>query len=69
MAKYKMCPHTEGICPCLHCKDFYYQRCGGCLDTKCEEYAVDTDKLCEVAKAYCESGRDDDVLHQKGEMI
>jgi hypothetical protein len=25
--------------------------------------AVDTDKLCIVAKEYCESGRDDDVSY------
>lgn len=59
MAKYKYCARFDSRCPCFTCKDRYYGRCGGCLDTETEEYAVDTDKLCIVAKEYCESGRDE----------
>jgi hypothetical protein len=59
MALYKECGHYGGSCPCILCKDRCYDRCGGCIGTETEEYIVDTDKLCEAAKQYCESGRDD----------
>lgn len=55
MPKYQYCSHFDGRCPCLNCKI----RCGyRCLDET--EIAVDTDKLCERAKKYCESRRDED---------
>lgn len=59
MALYKECGHYEGYCPRFTCIDYYNGRCNGCLDTKPEGCAVDTDELCLAAKQYCESGRDD----------
>lgn len=58
--KYKRCDHYsyEGDCPCLDCEDLARGTCEGCMG--CEGYAVDTDKLCPKAKAYCENGRTPD---------
>lgn len=51
---YNYCNHTEGKCPCLTCKE---KDCPSCDGTGPGKYGVDTDKLCALAKAYCESGR------------
>lgn len=55
MPKFDKCGHYSDRCPCLDCRI----NCGyWCFnETEC---AVDTDKLCEKAKQYCESGRDED---------
>lgn len=55
MPKYKECGRYECKCPCVACEE----DCYGCVAHECEEYAVDTDKLCERARAFCESGRTD----------
>lgn len=55
MPKYKHCSHYEGCCPCLDCKIPCSYSC-----VRETEIAVDTDKLCDKAKRYCESGREKD---------
>ena len=55
MPKYEKCDHY-GDCPCITCDN---EGCYGCLGHENEGYAVDTDKLCEKARVYCESGRAD----------
>lgn len=58
---YKKCGHysDNGDCPCIKCPDEIYDRCEGtCINqTVAKGYAVDTSKLCDKARAYCESGR------------
>lgn len=55
MPKFDKCGHIDGRCPCLDC----WTRCGyRCTDET--EIAVDTSKLCERARKYCESGMDED---------
>ena len=51
---FKKCGHYSGNCPCLLCQ----KECYGCSDAP-EGYAVDTEKLCDAAKAYCENGREE----------
>lgn len=60
MAKYEKCGHFIGLCPCLTCS-IMGRGCGGCLDTRTDTCAVDTAELCETARQYCESGREDNV--------
>nr|DAJ38255.1 MAG TPA: hypothetical protein [Caudoviricetes sp.] len=52
---FEECGHYSGECPCLTCK----KECSACQVAP-NGYAVDTDRLCEKAKAYCESGREND---------
>jgi hypothetical protein len=52
---FEECGHYQRECPCLTCK----KECAGCL-VALDGYVVDTDRLCEKAKAYCESGREKD---------
>lgn len=51
--KFKRCEHYAGECPCMTCE----MDCCVLYADK-EGNAIDTDVLCEQAKAYCESGRD-----------
>ena len=53
---FEECGHYSGECPCLTCKK---KECSACQVAP-DGYAVDTDRLCEKAKAYCESGREND---------
>lgn len=51
---FKNCAHYSGDCPCLMCdKDC------NCDHTAPKGYTVDTDKLCDAAKTYCENGREE----------
>lgn len=49
------CGHYSGKCPCLTCK----KECSACLVVP-DGYAVDTDRLCNKAREYCERGREND---------
>ena len=60
---FKECGHYGGECPCLSCN----KGCS-CNETAPAGYDVDTDKLCEKAKAYCESGRGADCKWCKDEV-
>lgn len=57
MPKYVRCGHylVEPICPCMECESI---ACRGCMDVpKDAPYTVDTDRLCDLARRYCERGR------------
>lgn len=57
MPKYIRCGHyvNDEICPCMECVSL---SCRGCLElTEDSPFAVDTDKLCDAARRYCERGR------------
>lgn len=49
------CPAHDGKCPCLTCED---EHCRACIGTGPGRYGVDTDRLCKIARDYCESWRD-----------
>ena len=51
--KYKTCGYYNGQCPCFSCNE----PCA-CIFHRDPDYVVDTDKLCDKAKKYCESGRE-----------
>ncbi len=50
---FERCNSYGGACPCLHCNKVFECSCGS--DNTPAGYAVDTDLLCERAKAYCEA--------------
>lgn len=54
---FKDCIHYDGNCPCLLCSKADVS-CYGCLYAP-DGFAVDTEKLCDKARIYCESGRGD----------
>ena len=49
------CPAHDGKCPCLTCED---EHCRACIGTGAGKYGVDTNRLCNKARDYCESWRD-----------
>ena len=57
--KYEKCGHYDGACPCLTCPE-HPSEGGECKSCSLAggEYAVDTETLCYVARAYCEAGRE-----------
>lgn len=57
----KMCSSYSGECPCLKCIELCPGRCGYQEDAKKYEYDVDTEKLCSIAKAYCEGSITNDT--------
>ncbi|MEG0471357.1 MAG: hypothetical protein RR588_03390 [Solibacillus sp.] len=63
MPKFLRCGHYNETCPCLECDK--YADVFDC-PISCQQlgirYAVDTEKLCDKAKKYCESNRDNDDL-------
>lgn len=57
--KFKTCNKYDGLCPCLRCEN---TACHGCFAHRRKDgVGIDTDRLCPTAKAYCESGRDDQL--------
>lgn len=52
---FKECGHYSGEFPCLTCNE----ECAACQVAP-DGYAVDTDRLCNRAREYCESGREND---------